>query len=147
MKTVETFSKRLSDLISESKITYEELGKKTEIKPQTLNRWALGQRVPKITSIQPLAEAFSVNPLWLAGYDVPKFMKYASGGSTSGMTVGATGAGHRIIPECEELEKICLQLNQQGLDALVKYARYLLTDDQSKKGQTGFEDIRKEEVS
>ena len=72
MKQVESFAKRLRELMNEREMTYEALSKATAIKPQTLNRWALGQRTPKVTAINPVAEAFGVNPLWLFGYDVPK---------------------------------------------------------------------------
>lgn len=131
MKTVEDFSRRLSDLISETKISYEELSKKTKINPQTLNRWALGQRTPKITSVPPLAAAFGVNPLWLCGYDVPRL-------------VPAHCCTYVYPPECVDLEKICLQLNQAGMDALMKYAKYLLTEDANKKGIENNKDVRKQ---
>ena len=37
---------------------------------QTLNRYELGQRAPKIDVAAELAEALGVNALWLQGYDV-----------------------------------------------------------------------------
>ena len=99
MKQVESFAKRLRELIEERDMTYEALSKATGIKPQTLNRWALGQRTPKVTAINPVAESFGVNPLWLFGYDVPKEPPvYVDGSATLSGSVSLSfcpGRGHR----------------------------------------------------
>ena len=100
MKQVESFAKRLRELIEERDMTYEALSKATGINPQTLNRWALGQRTPKVTAINPVAESFGVNPLWLFGYDVPKEPPvYVDGSATLTSSVSLSDRGEVIGPK------------------------------------------------
>jgi|GEM_PF-6927764 Helix-turn-helix. len=51
-------------------INYDELSRITDTPAQTLNRYVLGQRIPKIDAATELAEKLNINPLWLQGYDV-----------------------------------------------------------------------------
>lgn len=74
MTRISTFAERLKAYIKENdNITYEELSKKTNIPAQTLNRYALGKRVPKVDQATDIALKLGVNPLWLQGFDVPKY--------------------------------------------------------------------------
>ena len=59
---------RLRRLMEEEGLSYEQLGERLGMNPQTLNRYVLGQREPKIG----MAAALGVDPLWLLGYDVPR---------------------------------------------------------------------------
>ena len=49
-----------------------ELGQYVGMRPQTLNRYVLGQRDPKGQVVAELAMKLGVDPLWLQGYDVPR---------------------------------------------------------------------------
>lgn len=62
---------RLRQLMEERKLNYEELGQRVDMRPQTLNRYVLGQREPKGQVVAELAMKLGVDPLWLQGYDVP----------------------------------------------------------------------------
>ena len=57
---------RLRRLMEEEGLSYEQLGERLGMNPQTLNRYVLGQREPKICTASAMA------PLWLLGYDVPR---------------------------------------------------------------------------
>lgn len=70
MKRVSTFSNRLAELRRMKGWTLEEMGKAIQMNPQTLNRYELGQRVPKVTDANEIADSLNVNPLWLQGYDI-----------------------------------------------------------------------------
>lgn len=63
---------RLRQLMEERKLNYEELGQRVDMRPQTLNRYVLGQREPKGQVVAELAMKLGVDPLWLQGYDVPR---------------------------------------------------------------------------
>lgn len=63
---------RLRQLMDEGGLSYEELGQLLNMRPQTLNRYVLGQREPKATVVTEMALALNVDPLWLQGYDVPR---------------------------------------------------------------------------
>lgn len=69
MQLVSTFAKRLKELRIEKDLTLEEFSKLLNMPPQTLSRYELGQRVPKIDTATQIALALNVNPLWLNGFD------------------------------------------------------------------------------
>lgn len=72
MEQVSTFGARLRVLMTEQGETYLSLAQRLHMNPQTLNRYVLEQRSPKVTSAAAIAGALGVNPLWLQGYDVPR---------------------------------------------------------------------------
>lgn len=53
-------------------ITLKELEKITGVPAQTLNRYELGQRIPKVDKAGEIANLLRVDSLWLQGYDVPE---------------------------------------------------------------------------
>ena len=72
MKQESTFGARLRTLMEEMGWSYEQLGDRLEMNPQTLNRYVLGQREPKIGTATAMALTLGVDPMWLQGYDVPR---------------------------------------------------------------------------
>lgn len=72
MERESTFGARLRGLMEELDLSYEQLGARLGMNPQTLNRYVLGQREPKIGTAASIALALGVDPLWLQGYDVPR---------------------------------------------------------------------------
>ena len=71
MERLTDVSRRLKEYREKFNITLSEMSKKCGIPAQTLNRYELGQRKPKIDTAVEIAEALNINPLWLQGYDVP----------------------------------------------------------------------------
>ena len=71
MNRVCEFGDRLSQYRDENGYTLEFLSKRTGLPNQTLNRYELKQRVPKVDTAIEVAERLGVNPLWMQGYDVP----------------------------------------------------------------------------
>ena len=72
MRLESSFGARLRSLMEERGWSYEQLGEQLRMNPQTLNRYVLGQREPKIGTAATMALALEVDPLWLQGYDVPR---------------------------------------------------------------------------
>lgn len=72
MEKVETLGARLKELMKERQLNYERLGLLLEMKPQSLNRYVLGQREPKAHVVMKMAERLEVDERWLQGYDVPR---------------------------------------------------------------------------
>jgi repressor LexA len=72
MEKQEPLGRRLRTLMEERNLNYEALGRLLEMKPQTLNRYVLGQREPKAGVATEMAMRLGVAPLWLQGYDVPR---------------------------------------------------------------------------
>ena len=70
MDRLSTFAKRLKMYREYKNITLSDLERITGIPAQTLNRYELAQRTPKIDIANIIAEKLGVSPLWLQGYDV-----------------------------------------------------------------------------
>lgn len=71
MERVDTLGGRLRQLMQERDLNYEALGRLMDMKPQTLNRYVLGQREPKARVVMEMAARLGVDERWLQGYDVP----------------------------------------------------------------------------
>lgn len=68
----EKVGKRLKEARERNKITLEEAGKKIDVHKSTVLRWEKGETAKiKIPILETLADFYNVNPLWLAGFDVP----------------------------------------------------------------------------
>lgn len=72
MEKIAELGQRLRQLMKEQALNYEELGQRVGMRPQTLNRYVLGQREPKGQVVAELAMKLGVDPLWLQGYNVPR---------------------------------------------------------------------------
>ena len=71
----EKVGQRLKEAREENKITLEEAGKKADVHKSTVLRWENGETEKiKIPIIQILAKYYNVNPVWLMGYDVEKYV-------------------------------------------------------------------------
>lgn len=71
MKRTENIAARLRAYRALNNMTLSDIEKITSIPAQTINRYELGQRAPKLDIAVQIADALNVNPLWLQGYDVP----------------------------------------------------------------------------
>ena len=71
LKHSATIAERIREYRTRNKLTLSDLESMTGVPAQTINRYELGQRVPKIDAANEMAEAMRVNPMWLQGYDVP----------------------------------------------------------------------------
>ena len=70
MEQIETLGARLRTIMQERKLNYDALGKLLDMRPQTLNRYVLGQREPKASVVMEMAARLGVDERWLQGYDV-----------------------------------------------------------------------------
>lgn len=87
MEKQEQLGRRLRILMEERELNYEALGKLLGMKPQTLNRYVLGQREPKAGVATEMAVRLGVDPLWLQGYDVPRESRDAGSACPPGETM------------------------------------------------------------
>ena len=65
-----TFAERIKEYRVKNQMTLEQLSKITGLAKQTLNRYELGTRVPKVDIVDEIAKKLNINTLWLMGYDV-----------------------------------------------------------------------------
>ena len=71
MRKVSTIGHRLHQVMQERELNYEQFGQLLGMRPQTLNRYVLGQREPRAEAAMEMALKLNVNLYWLQGYDVP----------------------------------------------------------------------------
>lgn len=102
MERVETLGSRLGQLMRERGLNYEALGRLLEMKPQTLNRYVLGQREPKAGVVMEMAARLGVDERWLQGYDVPQ-VRQSMPGEQMVPVLGAIRAGGPIVAR-EQIE-------------------------------------------
>lgn len=74
MKPISTIAERLKEYRTSQNLSFNEMERLTGVPAQTLNRYELGQRLPKLDIAVKLAESLHVHPMWLQGYDVPEKM-------------------------------------------------------------------------
>jgi repressor LexA len=67
-----SFAARIKEYRASHNMTLSQMEAKTGVPGQTINRYELGQRMPKIDMANKIAAALNVNFLWLQGYDVPE---------------------------------------------------------------------------
>lgn len=75
MVRITNIAARLKEYREGKNLSLNEMERLTGIPAQTLNRYELDQRSPKYDTAIQIAEALSVNPLWLYGYDVSETEK------------------------------------------------------------------------
>ena len=73
MKPIAEFSERFSQLIEG--MSYTKVGADIGVSKQTISAYVNGVRNPKKPTIQAIAAKYNVNPAWLIGYDVPKYIE------------------------------------------------------------------------
>lgn len=105
MEKVETLGTRLKQLMKERQLNYEKLGELLEMKPQSVNRYVLGQREPKARVVMHMAERLQVDERWLQGYDVPRDLAdpHAQPGQPLLPILGVIRAGVPVLAQQEVL--------------------------------------------
>lgn len=71
MERISNIAQRLKEYRDQFGLTLTDLSRKCKIPVQTLSRYELEQRVPKIDTAVEIAESLGINPLWLQGYNAP----------------------------------------------------------------------------
>jgi transcriptional regulator with XRE-family HTH domain len=121
MNRVSTFAERLKEYMKmHNDMSYAMLAKITGENPQTLNRYVLGKRSPKIDSVISIATKLGVSPMWLQGYDEPMIPNHET-------------AEEKFSETELELIKQFRSLNKDGQQAAIDYMNYLTTLAKYKK--------------
>lgn len=66
---------RLKQLLTDNNDTIYTIAEITHLSSATISRYINGIMAPKITTIEVIARHYNVNPTWLMGYNVPKFLE------------------------------------------------------------------------
>lgn len=99
----DVFSKRLKDLMDTRNETIYTLADVLHLSPPTISRYANAEMAPKITTIEVLANYFSINPVWLMGYDVPKSLPNKTVKTNDDVTI-ATDAERSLLKKYKALD-------------------------------------------
>lgn len=99
----EEVGNRLRQAREEKHITLEEAGAKVGVHKSTVLRWENGETEKiKLPIIKALADYYNVNPVWLMGYDVDKYVtkKDALGNPVAPVPLlGAVKAGYNYLAQ------------------------------------------------
>lgn len=68
-----SFPERFKELVGET--PYREIGEMLSISASIVSYYISGKRSPKVQTVAFIANEFGVDPVWLMGYDVPKYKK------------------------------------------------------------------------
>lgn len=69
------FSERLREVMKENNETMYTMAEKFGLSPATISRYSTGKMAPKLTTIDVIAREYNINPVWLLGHDVEKFLE------------------------------------------------------------------------
>lgn len=71
-----TFGDRLREIMERDGLTYAQLAQRVGLNEQTLNRYVLGQREPKISVSNQIAERLHADLYWLQGMEKPNVLRF-----------------------------------------------------------------------
>lgn len=134
MKRVSTLAARLKEYRKIHDMTLSECSEKAGIPAQTLNRYELEQRAPKLDIAIELADALGVNPLWLQGFDTDMY-GYMPTAEPSSLTTKDAAIS-------SDLADLDAQLNANGHIELVNYAEFLVSQPEYRLASTSRRAVR-----
>ena len=111
MERNSTFAERLKEYRKITGMTLADIEVATQMPAQTINRYELGQRAPKIDSAVQIAQKLGINPLWLLGYAVEIREKSALTVSDEGLKLDITDLTEENKEKARDY--IALLLNSQ----------------------------------
>lgn len=94
---IEPCSVRIRKALSIRNMTQTELCTKAKISKSTLSEYLKGRYEPKQDKVFILAQALSVDPVWLMGYDVPMEKKEEPKGKKDSPTEPQLSEGEKVL--------------------------------------------------
>lgn len=73
LKRISSFSERLKEALGDNTAT--DLAEKIGLSKQAISMYVNGKRTPKRPVIESISRILNVNPMWLMGYDVEKYLE------------------------------------------------------------------------
>jgi Predicted transcriptional regulators len=97
----EIFAQRLMQLMAENNDTIYSLAEFLHLSPSAISRYTSGTMKPKILTIDAISTKYGVNPTWLMGSDVDKYLAVDKPSMTSTHVplVGSIAAGLPILAQ------------------------------------------------
>ena len=119
-KPVEPCANRIKKALSIRNMTQTELCSRAKISKSTLSEYLSGKYEPKQDKVFILAQALSVDPVWLWGYDVPMEAQKNFSPSELQLTEGEKMMLNifRLIPE--EQQRVFLEMGRAYANSLKK---------------------------
>lgn len=69
----DSFRNRFLEMMNIFELTQQQVSDRANISKSLVSRYCSGELSPKINKINKIAEAFGVDPMWLAGYETAMF--------------------------------------------------------------------------
>jgi transcriptional regulator with XRE-family HTH domain len=93
------FAQRLKQIMDNKNETIYTVADLVHLSAATISRYTNADMAAKITTIEALARYFGVDPVWLMGYDVPKYPEAAPKKENSFDTIAAHYDGVDLTEE------------------------------------------------
>ena len=94
MERNSNFTRRISEMLNYFNCTQADIVKRTNLNKSIVSRYVSGKALPRAETLNTIAKAFFVNPLWLMGYKVSMFSDNGS-------------------PNFDRLNELNMQLNEE----------------------------------
>ena len=85
LNLISSFQERLKEAMNGMSVT--DLAAELDISKQSVSAYINGTRKPKRLTISAMAQILSVNPSWLMGYDVEKYIADSENDTTTGLAL------------------------------------------------------------
>lgn len=95
----EVFAERLSNLMKDNNDTIYTLGEYVHLSPSSISKYNNAEMVPKQLTIEKIAEKYGINPVWLMGADVDKYIENEGISFKKIPVVGVIAAGTPILAQ------------------------------------------------
>lgn len=110
------FAERLKELMETTNHNTYTLAEAVYLTPGTISKYVNARIEPKRNTIELLAKHFQVNPAWLMGYDVDKWL---DGQAPKAKSVPCYNnknevVGYQVVPSTEDID-MCLLVNDNSM--------------------------------
>lgn len=72
---VTDFAERITELMAELDINQQDICRECNLNKSTISHYVTRKREPRSDKIDIIARAYNVNPAWLMGFDVSKYIE------------------------------------------------------------------------
>lgn len=123
------FPARLKELMGDE--SYAETGRKLGVSKSTISAYINGTRVPKRPFLLMVANTYGVSPVWLCGYDAPKYVNELDAATTEDKELDDLLEMYRTRDDC----RILFSLAKNATPDDVKLAASILEKLHDKEGR------------
>lgn len=125
MNKIAGFPERLSEIMRDYNINMSDMAKRAGTSKQSISRYIAGDRQPKTDKVDAIAVSFGVNPLWLMGYDCPKFLADVNNNRVS---ITNNNSGNAVNTVAQDGSTVSITYTPQEVELIETFRGLSLAD-------------------